>query len=44
MDPNYQIPLEYDENIDYCENAKCSMTIVHSEGIIRCEVVCKKIF
>jgi hypothetical protein len=37
MDPNYQIPLEYDENIDYCEKCKCSMTIVHSEGIIRCE-------
>ena len=37
MDPNYQIPLEYDDNIDYCEKCKCSMTIVHSEGIIRCE-------
>ena len=37
MDPNYQIPLEYDDHIDYCENCKCSMTIVHSEGIIRCE-------
>ena len=37
MDPNYQIPLEYDENIDYCENCKCPMTIVHSEGIVRCE-------
>ena len=37
MDPNYQIPLEYDEHIDYCENCKCSMMIVHSEGIIRCE-------
>ena len=37
MDPNYQVPLEYDENIDFCENCKCSMTIVHSEGIIRCE-------
>ena len=37
MDPNYQIPLEYDENIDYCEKCKCSMTVVHSEGIVRCE-------
>ena len=37
MDPNYQIPLEYDDNIDYCENCKCTMTIVHSEGIVRCE-------
>ena len=37
MDPNYQIPLEYDENIDYCENCKCPMTVVHSEGIVRCE-------
>ena len=37
MDPNYQIPLEYDEQIDYCEKCKCNMTIVHSEGIIRCE-------
>ena len=37
MDPNYQIPLEYDENVDYCENCKCSMTVVHSEGIVRCE-------
>ena len=37
MDPNYQIPLEYDEHIDYCDNCKCSMNIVHSEGIVRCE-------
>ena len=37
MDPNYQIPLEYDENVDYCEKCKCSMTVVHSEGIVRCE-------
>lgn len=37
MDPNYQVPLEYDENIDFCEKCKCSMTVVHSEGIIRCE-------
>lgn len=37
MDPNYQIPLEYNENIDFCENCKCNMTVVHSEGIIRCE-------
>jgi hypothetical protein len=37
MDPNYQIPLEYDENVDYCEKCKCPMTVVHSEGIVRCE-------
>lgn len=37
MDPNYQVPLEYDENIDFCEKCKCSMTVVHSEGIVRCE-------
>mgnify|MGYP003685789645 FL=1 len=37
MDPNYQIPLEYDDHIDYCDNCKCSMMVVHSEGIVRCE-------
>ena len=37
MDPNYQIPLEYNENIDYCEICNCTMKVVHSEGIIRCE-------
>jgi len=37
MDPNYQVPLEYDDYIDYCEECKCYMTVIHSEGVMRCE-------
>ena len=37
VDPDYVVPLEYDEQHDYCQDCKCYMKTIHSEGIMRCE-------
>jgi hypothetical protein len=36
VDPDYVVPLEYDELHDYCDDCKCYMKIIHSEGVMRC--------
>jgi hypothetical protein len=37
VDPDYVVPLEYDEQHDYCQDCKCYMKTIHSEGVMRCE-------
>lgn len=38
VDPDYIVPLEHDEQHDYCQDCECYMKTIHSEGVMRCEL------